>query len=112
MKYPHILKGSPKCSGGAIIACNAARFASIENAIPGVTLNATEINVAQAINQIEGAVGSARSFAKAICENCTCKQVAITINCFPPIYKQGWFTTGSPWCGQTITVPCDCKAKK
>ena len=112
LNYPHLLKGSPKCSGGAIIACNAAKFASIQNPIPGVSLNDGEISVLQGIGQIDGAVGSAQAFVKSICENCACEKVTITVNCFPPFHKPGIFSSGSKWCGETITVPCPCKVKK
>ncbi len=112
LNYPHLLKGSPKCSGGAIIACNAAKFASIQNPIPGVSLNDGEISVLQGIGQIDGAVGSAQAFAKSIGENCACEKVTITVNCFPPFHKPGIFSSGSKWCGKTITVPCPCKVKK
>ncbi len=112
LKYPHLLKGPPKCSGGAIIACNAAKFASIQNPIPSVSLNDDEISVLQGIGQIDGAVGSAQAFAKSVCENCACDKVTITVSCFPPFRKPSIFTSGSKWCGETITVPCPCKVKK
>lgn len=108
LPYPHNFKGSQTCSGAALIACNAAKFASIENQIPGVSLSDSQTSVAQGYKELESAVGSAKEWAKEICKNCDCKEVKITIHCFPPMRKPGWFRSGSPWCGQTITVPC-CK---
>jgi hypothetical protein len=106
LPFPHHLKGSTKCSGGAIIACNTAKFASIENPIPGVNMDDGEITVAEGSKKITSAVDSAKSFAESICKNCACEKVTIKVHCWNPFSKPGTFTPGNPLCGETITVPC------
>lgn len=106
LAFPHHLKGSTKCSGGAIIACNTAKFATIENPISGVSMDDSEISWAVGSTKISSTVDGAKSFAESICKNCACEKVTIKVHCWDPFSKPGTFTPGNPLCGETITVPC------
>jgi len=112
LKYPHILKGT-KCSAGGIIACNAARFATVNNPIPGVSLDDTEITKARGLNAIDSAFANAKLHALTMCMDCpSCQEITITVNCFPPFSKPGIFTSGNSLCGTSIKVPCLCNKKE